>query len=204
MENYIGKGKEKLSLCVDPKAQALIFDIDGTLANNMPVHYQSWLRVVTDLGGSFPEDLFYKWAGIPTYQITEMLNEKFKSTMMPDEAVKLKEKYFLEMLTEVSPIQPVVDIVLNYSGKLPMACGTGGRKAIAELILNNLNLYNYFEIIVAAEDVSKHKPDPETFLKCADFLGVEPQYCQVFEDGNLGMEAAITGGMMVTDVRPFV
>jgi HAD superfamily hydrolase (TIGR01509 family) len=57
---------------------------------------------------------------------------------------------------------------------------------------------------VTADDVVRHKPDPETFLKCAELMGVEPEFCQVFEDGELGMQAAQRAGMILTDVRPFV
>jgi HAD superfamily hydrolase (TIGR01509 family) len=57
---------------------------------------------------------------------------------------------------------------------------------------------------VTADDVVRHKPDPETFLKCAEMMGVEPEFCQVFEDGELGMQAAQRAGMILTDVRPFV
>jgi len=193
-----------MSIIVDSRAKALIFDIDGTLADNMPIHYESWQMVVSDLGGSFPEDLFYDWAGIPTYQITEMLNEKYGSTMDPFEAVRLKEQYFFKLLGNIKPIKSVVDIVQRYHKRLPMACGTGGRKKIAKRILGDLNLIDYFEVIIAAEDVKNHKPDPETFLKCSDFLKISPEHCLVFEDGEKGIEAAKKAGMMVVDVRPYM
>ena len=61
-----------------------------------------------------------------------------------------------------------------------------------------------FDAIVSADDVENHKPEPHTFLKCASLMNVAPEYCQVFEDGDLGIEAAKTGGMMVTDIRPFI
>lgn len=70
--------------------------------------------------------------------------------------------------------------------------------------LETLDLLRYFVAVVSADDVKKHKPEPETFLECARLMGVEPQYCQVFEDGVLGIEAAEKAGMMVTDVRPFI
>ncbi len=60
------------------------------------------------------------------------------------------------------------------------------------------------DAIVSADDVTRHKPEPQTFLECARLMGVEPQFCQVFEDGVLGIEAAKKAGMMVTDVRQFI
>jgi HAD superfamily hydrolase (TIGR01509 family) len=59
----------------------------------------------------------------------------------------------------------------------------------------------YFDIVVTANDVEHHKPDPETFLKCADLMNIKPSFIEVFEDGDLGIEAALRGGMIATDVR---
>jgi HAD superfamily hydrolase (TIGR01509 family) len=74
----------------------------------------------------------------------------------------------------------------------------------AMMQLNELDILDLFDFIVTADDVERHKPEPDTFLKCAELMNVEPQYCQVFEDGELGMQAAQTAGMLLTDVRPFV
>ena len=62
----------------------------------------------------------------------------------------------------------------------------------------------YYNIIVSAEDVQNHKPHPDTFLKCAELMGVKPESCQVFEDGDMGLIAAEKAGMIVTDVRLFL
>jgi len=89
-------------------------------------------------------------------------------------------------------------------GKIPMAIGTGAGRTSAMLQLTELNILSYFDYVVTADDVTRHKPEPDTFLRCAELMGVEPAYCQVFEDGELGMDAARTAGMLLTDVRPFV
>ena len=88
--------------------------------------------------------------------------------------------------------------------RIPMAVGTGAGRTSAMLQLKELGIDQLFDFVVTADDVTKHKPEPETFLKCAELMGIEPQYCQVFEDGELGMQAAISAGMLLTDVRPFV
>jgi HAD superfamily hydrolase (TIGR01509 family) len=72
------------------------------------------------------------------------------------------------------------------------------------LQLKELEIDRLFDFIVTADDVDRHKPEPDTFLKCAELMGVEPEFCQVFEDGELGMKAALKAGMLLTDVRPFV
>jgi HAD superfamily hydrolase (TIGR01509 family) len=104
-------------------------------------------------------------------------------------------------------LQPIVEVTAlldHYRGILPMAVGTGAGRKSAMVQLDTLQLTSYFDAIVTADDVEFHKPEPHTFLKCAEIMGVEPHLCQVFEDGDLGIEAAIKAGMMVTDIRPYI
>jgi beta-phosphoglucomutase-like phosphatase (HAD superfamily) len=101
----------------------------------------------------------------------------------------------------VTPIEPVTALVQKYFGKLPMSVGTGGHREAVEKTLELVGLRQYFDIIVTANDVKLHKPHPETFLRCAELMNIEPAYCEVFEDGDLGIEAARRAGMIATDVR---
>jgi len=82
-----------------------------------------------------------------------------------------------------------------------MAVGTGGHREAVERTLEITGLRQYFDIVVTANDVNAFKPDPETFLKCARLMNVEPRFIEVFEDAELGIQAARNAGMMVTDVR---
>jgi HAD superfamily hydrolase (TIGR01509 family) len=82
-----------------------------------------------------------------------------------------------------------------------MAVGTGGHREAVERTLEVTGMRKYFEIVVTANDVERHKPYPDTFLKCASMMNVDPKFIEVFEDGDLGIEAAIKAGMIATDVR---
>jgi HAD superfamily hydrolase (TIGR01509 family) len=82
-----------------------------------------------------------------------------------------------------------------------MAVGTGGHREAVERTLEITDLRQYFNIIITANDVNNFKPHPETFLKCAEQMKIEPEFIEVFEDGDLGIEAAINAGMLATDVR---
>ena len=77
---------------------------------------------------------------------------------------------------------------------LPMAVGTGGHREAVERTLQVTDLRKYFDIIITANDVENFKPHPETFLKCAEMMNVEPEFIEVFEDGELGIEAAMKQG----------
>ena len=112
---------------------------------------------------------------------------------------KLHGFYKIQHLAK--PIDPVVEIVKKYHGKLPMAIGTGGNRKAVERTLVLTGLRKYFEIIVTANDVDNFKPHPETFLRCAELMNVDPAHIEVFEDGAQGLEAARMAGMIATDVR---
>jgi beta-phosphoglucomutase family hydrolase len=190
---------------IHPQAKALIFDIDGTLADTMPAHYNAFKKVLEKYGIDFTESLFNSLAGVPVGPQMEILKEKFKPEgFVPEKVAAEKEAEYHKTLHEMKPIKPVVDVLRVNYGKMPIGCGTGGDSRVARKTLEVIGVLEQVDAIVACDDVQNGKPAPDTFLKCAELLGVEPQYCQVFEDGEPGIVAAKAAGMMVTDVRKFI
>jgi len=193
----------KTNLRINPNAKALIFDLDGTLADTMPIHYLAWKNAAAIYGIDFTAKLFKQLAGIPLYPTVEKLNQIFGKTIDPKEMGDIKEAEFENNMHLTPEIKIVTDLVREYYGKIPMAIGTGGSRRLSLKTLGIIGLQNYFEILVTSEDVTNFKPHPETFLKCAELMGVAPSDCEVFEDGILGMQAANTAGMMVVDVTEY-
>lgn len=193
----------KSDLKVNPRAKALIFDLDGTLANTMPIHYIAWKNAAAKYGIDFTIEVFMQLAGIPLYPTVEKLNEMFGKNIDPREMGDIKEAEFEANMHLTPEIKPVTDLVRQWHGKLPMAVGTGGSRRLSLKTLEIIGLKGYFDILVTSEDVSEFKPHPMTFLRCAELMGVAPVDCEVFEDGVLGFEAARTAGMMVTDVTKY-
>jgi len=193
----------KKNLTINPKAKGLIFDLDGTLADTMPIHYIAWKNAAAKYDINFTTQLFSQLAGIPLYPTVEKLNQIFGKNIDPKEMGDLKEEEFENSMHLTPEIKVVTDLVRKYHGKIPMAVGTGGSRRLSLKSLDIIGLSNYFDILVTSEDVSYFKPHPETFLKCAELMGVAPVYCEVFEDGLLGIQAAQTAGMMVVDVTEF-
>ncbi|HOP74633.1 MAG TPA: beta-phosphoglucomutase family hydrolase [Bacillota bacterium] len=193
-----------MPLTVDPRARGLIFDIDGTLIDTMPAHLQAWQETARRYGFEYPEKLFYQLAGMSTGEIVHYINCQQGLNLDPETIIQAKNEAYLRLNENIQVIKPVFRIVQEYAGKLPMALGTGEYRQVALVNLQITGLDRYFDKIVTADDVTRCKPDPETFLKCAELMKIPPEYCQVFEDGDKGLEAARRGGMIATDVRPFL
>jgi HAD superfamily hydrolase (TIGR01509 family) len=184
-------------------ATAAIFDLDGTLADTMPVHYRVWTELAPRYGLTFPEERFYSMGGVPTVKIAAILAAE---QGLPIDAVALareKEATVLLRVAEVLPIEPVVEIAraARAAGQ-PIAIASGGSRAMVERTLRQIGLFDWFPVVVTAEDTTRHKPEPDVFLEAARRLGVAPERCTVYEDTDLGLEAARRAGMRGVDVRP--
>jgi beta-phosphoglucomutase family hydrolase len=191
------------TLEINPKAKALIFDLDGTLADTMPVHFWAYKSIVSKYGIDFTPELFATLAGVPAVGTIEKLNEQFGTNMNPEVVGHFKEDEYEKIMHKMKLIVPVVELAKKYHGVLPMAVGTGGYHRLAWKTMKILGLDKYFDVLVSSNDVTHPKPHPETFLKCAELLGVDPADCEVFEDADLGIQAAKAGGMMTTLVTDY-
>jgi HAD superfamily hydrolase (TIGR01509 family) len=162
----------------------------------MPLHYRAWTRLVAELGGTFPKQLFYASGGKPTVQILRMLRDEHGLKVSDVErAAQRKEEYFLEMIHEIKPIEAVVAIVRRYYRIEPMAVASGGFRRQIEKTLDALGIRSLFDAVVCVEDYARGKPFPDPFLEAARRLNVPPADCVVFEDSLLGVEAAKAAGM---------
>jgi len=145
-----------------------IFDCDGTLADTMSPHYRAWTRIVAELGGTLPMDLFYQLGGRPTEQILSLLRDEY-GLQVGDvhAAAERKEDYFLEMIGEVRPIEAVVAIARQWHGIKPLAVASGGFRRQIERTLDALGIRSLFSAVVCVEDYARGKPCPDPFLEAA-------------------------------------
>ena len=164
--------------------EALIFDLDGTLADTMPAHYLAWQTALESTGLVFTEEKFYSCGGMATYKIVELLCKE--QGIEADAHAVAKDKYeaFFPHIDNVKRIDPVVAIAEEHHGKLPMAIATGGRRPVAEKTIAQVSIGHLFSELVSADDVEHHKPHPETYLKAAEALGVDPTKCVAYEDAD--------------------
>lgn len=193
----------KLIHDITPGVKGLIFDLDGTLANTMPWHLQAWQKACLRFGMVMDSAFLQAHTGVPGWKIAgEIIAMNGKTGIVsPEEIIRVKLEEFFAIQHNVTPIEPVTALVQKYHGKMPISIGTGGSPDSVEKTLEIIGIREYFDIIVTAVDVTHHKPHPETFLRCSELMGLAPAECEVFEDGDLGLQAATRAGMIATDVR---
>ena len=175
--------------------KAYLFDCDGTIVDSMPLHYVAWKRVFAEHGCEFPEELFYAWGGMPVRAIIAALNEEHGLNMPIEETARNKELYYNEMIEELKAVPEVLAHIEDQHGRIPFAVVSGSTRDSVELSLGTLGLLDRFDTLVCAGDYTKSKPDPEPFLTAAQRLGVAPADCLVFEDTEMGIQAATAAGM---------
>jgi HAD superfamily hydrolase (TIGR01509 family) len=188
-----------------PVTRGFIFDLDGTLADTMPAHFVAWTDTAKRYGLYFPEDEFYALGGTPTVQIAAMLTERAGVSADPSRIAAEKEQAFIDSLATpgiIQPILPVIEIARSHLAEGVLAIASGGTRALVERTLGILGIGGWFRVVLSSEDTKRHKPEPDVFLEAARRLGALPEACTVYEDTDIGLEAARRANMKAVDVRP--
>jgi beta-phosphoglucomutase len=179
--------------------KAFIFDLNGTMVNDMPYHAKAWTRIVNqELGGNFTDaeiknNMYGKNAEV---LIRLFGKDRFSDAEMDKLSEDKEEQYRREYIGELTLLPGLAGFLERaYQAGIPMAIGSAAIPSNIDFVLDNLNIRHYFKAIVSAHDVTHSKPDPESFTKPAALLGVKPEDCIVFEDVPKGAEAAHNAGM---------
>jgi beta-phosphoglucomutase family hydrolase len=180
--------------------KAYLFDCDGTIADSMPLHYQAWKKALDEQHCTFSEQLFYEWGGVAVADVIRRLNDLQQLNMSVAAVSARKESFYLENLPQLKAIPEVVEHITASHGRIPLAVVSGSTRDSVQSSLTALNLLDRFDTLVCAGDYKKGKPDPEAFLLAAERLGVTPASCLVFEDADLGIQAATAAGMVAVKV----
>jgi beta-phosphoglucomutase family hydrolase len=189
------------SIAPVPPYKALIFDCDGTLADTLPVHFKTWTAALQAVGADISKDWYYKYCGTSAEEMLQILKSLYEYQFDSESVIANRQKHYQSLINTVKEVRAVAEIVRSHHGKMPLAVASGGERIVLEATLNNINLRNFFDVVVSIDDVAKGKPEPDIFLLAAQRLGVAPQDCIVYEDSDGGLEAALRAGMRSIDVR---
>jgi HAD superfamily hydrolase (TIGR01509 family) len=182
--------------------RAYLFDCDGTIADSMPLHYKAWKKALAEWNCEFEEKLFYEWGGMPVVEIVSTLNQRQGLSMPVGVVGRRKENLYFELLHELTAVPEVLEHIEAAHGRVPFAVVSGSTRESVTESLAALKLSDRFETLVCAGEYEKSKPDPEAFLLAASRLGVAPRECLVFEDTEMGVQAAKAAGMAWVKVPP--
>ncbi|MBS1800790.1 MAG: HAD family phosphatase [Acidobacteria bacterium] len=175
--------------------KAYLFDCDGTICDSMPLHYIAWKNVLARWDCEFGEDLFYSWGGMPVTEIIASLNSRHGLCMPVSEIQQRKEEMFYANLPHMKAVPEVLEHIHAQHGQIPFAVVSGSTHESVRASLTTLNLLDRFQTLVCAGDYARAKPHPEPYLMAAERLGIAPEDCLVFEDTDMGIEAATAAGM---------
>jgi beta-phosphoglucomutase family hydrolase len=175
--------------------QAYLFDCDGTIVDSMPLHYIAWKTALGEWGAEYPEDLFYQWGGKPIREIVAELNRMQGLSMPVEEVAHRKEGLYYELLPKLTAVPEVLEQIRAQHGRIPFAVVSGSTRESVVKSLEITRLLDKFDVLVCAGEYRNAKPAPDPFLLAAEKLGVAPKKCLVFEDTDLGIEAATAAGM---------
>ncbi|NLS14568.1 beta-phosphoglucomutase family hydrolase [Vibrio sp. SM6] len=175
--------------------QGLIFDMDGTLIDTMPAHLEAWSRTMEVFDIPCDKAWIHARGGMPSSKIVVEMNKHFSLDLDPQQVAQHKMATFSAMEDHGDCIRVTCELVRKYVGEKKLAVGTGSLRESAMKLLEKSQLLSFFDAVVTASDVTEHKPNPHTFLLAAEQLNLPSEQCAVFEDTELGLQAAHAAGM---------
>lgn len=182
------------------KYKAVIFDLDGVICHTDQYHYQAWKQIADELGIYFDESINNRLRGVSRMKSFEIILERFDGTLSQCEKeyyTEKKNQVYKELLTNMSEADLSEETKRTLDGlrQVGVRLAVGSSSKNAGFILERLGLKGYFDAVSDGNNISRSKPDPEVFLKAAQYLGEEPENCLVVEDAAAGLQAAKAGGM---------
>jgi beta-phosphoglucomutase/hypothetical glycosyl hydrolase len=179
--------------------KAIIFDLDGVICFTDKYHYQAWKQLANKQGIYFDETINNRLRGVSRMDSLEIILERADKEYTQEEKEAMaaeKNDAYVELLKEMSPadlsdeVRSTLETLRERGYKLAIGSSSKNTKTI----LGRIGLGDFFDAISDGTNITKSKPDPEVFLKAAEFVGEKPADCLVVEDAHAGIDAAVAGG----------
>jgi len=185
--------------------KACLFDLDGVIVDTAVYHFQAWRRLANELGFDFTEHQNEQLKGISRMESLELILNWGGVTLTEEEKVAWatkKNQWYLDLVMQMTPneVLPGVPEFLKSLRANGIKIALGSASKNSKLILERIQMLNYFDAIIDGNNITKGKPDPQVFLMGAEATGAQPSECVVFEDAVAGVQAAKVGGMKAVGV----
>lgn len=175
--------------------KGIVFDMDGTLIDSMGAHGKAWQQTCEQYDYPYDSEYMHNLGGVPTRETVGLMNEKYGLSHDLDEVTETKRQAFLKLDDTPTVIEDTFAVMQRYQNILKMGVGTGSDRSNAIDVLTETDLLARLETVVTASDVKYGKPHGETFITVAKNMGLAPKDCVVFEDTEIGRQAAQNAGM---------
>ena len=186
----------KLNALTSGKYKAFLYDCDGTLADNMGAHKAAFVKVAASHAIDLDDSIIDELAGWPTVLVVEEICKRYAVSLDIADFAKSKSRLFVEeFISDTLPIPFVVEHLRLHANDVKIGVVSGGSRSTVTKTLSILGIDHLIEVLVCAGETPQGKPFPDPFLLAARQLGVDPKDCIVFEDGDPGVQAAISAGM---------
>jgi beta-phosphoglucomutase len=186
--------------------KALIFDLDGVIVNTANYHFESWREFANNHGFEIPDRLNSRLKGLSRMEaldeVMQFASEDIRKSGDVVAFAKEKNDLYLHRLTNLSheEILPGVERFLKDARALGLKLAVGSGSKNATSILTRLEVTHLFDAICDGNDIQRSKPDPQIFLMACERLGTDPQHAVVFEDAEVGIDAALNADMLPVGV----
>ncbi len=177
--------------------KAFLFDLNGTMIDDMPYHIKGWHKILNDFGANITEEeTMHQSYGKADELLERVFPFRFTQEQKDEITIKKEMAYQQAFLPHLKLIDGLEEFIQQAKkDNIKIAIGSAAMLFNIDYVLDNLNIRHYFDAIISANDVILSKPNGETYLKCAEALGVLPNECIVFEDVPKGVESAVNAGM---------
>ena len=188
------------------KFKGILFDLDGVLVHTDKLHYRAWKKIADECGILFNEEINNLLRGVSRMESLEIILRNYHGPALSQKEKEAlaeeKNNYYKEELKSMTPDDVTVEVrdtlaALKAAG-IKIAIGSSSKNT--KFILKRVGLDDVFDAVSDGTNITKSKPDPEVFLKAAEYIALAPEDCLVVEDAVAGIEAAKRGGMKAAGI----
>ncbi len=177
------------------ETKAIIFDMDGVIFDSEVLHKKAWEKVFDTRSIVIDEKEFLRGIGISDKDFLMMLASEGKIPLDIELLISEKRKILLEIAGSARVFDGMVELIKHLSKRYKLAVASNSDREFVMKLMKKAEVKDFFDVILCFQDISKPKPDPEIYLKCAERLGFSPSECVVMEDSPAGIKAAKAAGM---------